>query len=108
MSAFDQGYLVKNPAASELFDFDFTDMVGATATLSTPVVTQISKAGKVVGSANLTIASANISGKILQARISGGTDGEDYLLRGTVVDSLLTNTLVIEIVLQVRTLPFER
>jgi len=108
VSAFDQGYLVKNPAASELFDFDFTDMVPAAATLSTPTATQISKANKVVGSSNLTIASANVSGKIVQARISGGTDGEDYLIRATAVDSVLGNTVVIEIVLQVRTLPFER
>lgn len=107
MSAFDQGYLVKNPAASELFDFDFTDMLQTAGTLNTPAATQVSKANKVAGSGNLTIASPNISGKVVQVRLSAGTDGEDYLVRVTAIDNI-GNTLVIEIVLQVRTLPFER
>lgn len=107
MSAFDQGYFVKNPAASELFDFDFTDMLATAGTINTPVTTQVSKANKVAGSSNLTIAAPNISGKVAQVRISAGTDGEDYLVRMAVIDNL-GNTLVIEIVLQVRSLPFER
>lgn len=99
-------YVVKNPSASLLYDFDFSDMVGTGSLQSGQNVVQAAKLGRISGSADITVSAVNRSENIVQARFAGGTANEDYRMRATCVDST-GNTLVIDVVVQVREASFE-
>ena len=81
-------YEVKRPGESRLYDFDFTKLLSTGETIaSVTSVTQTNR-GNVAGSSDLTIGAPSDDGASLaQARISAGTDGEDYCLEAEVVTS---------------------
>lgn len=67
----------KTPGEDTLFDFDFTDyreLASATMTAGTLTVTAPT------GGTVLTVGTAAVSGKVMQFRISGGSNGV-YLLK---------------------------
>ena len=87
-------YEVKRPGESRLYDFDFSRLLSTGETIASVTgVTQTNR-GNVVGSTALTIgAPSTDSGSLVQARISDGTDDEDYCLEAEAVTSD-SNTLI--------------
>lgn len=79
---------VKRPGESRLYDFDFSKLLNTGEIISSVTGVTQTKRGNVVDSVNLTIGTPSDNGAALaQARISGGTDDEDYCLEAEVVTS---------------------
>lgn len=73
--------VVKTPEESDLYGFDWTDLLADGETLSgTPVVTEIT-------TTDLTFGSPSINGSVVEVRISGGTAGVSYCLKCKVTTS---------------------
>lgn len=81
-------YEVKRPGESRLYDFDFSKLSSSGETISTVAGVTQTKRGNVTGSSDLTIGSPSTdNASLVQVRISGGTDDEDYCLEAEVVTS---------------------
>lgn len=92
--------LVKRSTEARVYYMDFASLlVGSTLASVTSLVS--TKQDKVGGSTNITVGANSIDGSMVKATLSDGTDGENYKLIATVVDSL-GNTLVGEGMLYVR------
>lgn len=93
--------LTKRPGESRAYSMEFAALLGTGVTLTSFSGAAQSNAGNISGASDLTIGSGTVSGTEAQATISGGTDGEDYTVTFTVVDSA-GNTLVDNGLLRVR------
>jgi len=95
---------IKQPAEDRLYDFDFTNLLGAATVAASPAPTVAQeKQNLIVGSVNVTLGAPVISSPKVQVRISGGTAGEDYKITVVARDSA-GNTLEADGHLQVREL----
>lgn len=61
-------------------DFDLSKIMPTGVALVSATIAQAAKQGNVTGSTNLTMGSTSVSGQRAQAKIGGGTHGEDYYL----------------------------
>lgn len=96
---------LKQPNENRPFNFDFTRLLPAGATIASVVggAALQEKAGLVGGAADLTLGAPVIASPIVQVKIGGGTTGEDYKVTVRANDSL-ANVLEVEGVIQVREL----
>lgn len=78
--------LHKDSGENVVFSFDFgPDLVGITLTGASAI--ESTKQDLVSGSSNVTLTNKTYDGNYGQVRISGGTDGEDYLIKFTMTTS---------------------
>lgn len=78
--------LEKTVYADRLFAFDFAPQLGGNSVAGILSVVAVNQ-DKISGSSDLTVGSPAISGSEVQAQLSDGTDGEDYVLEGRCTDS---------------------
>ena len=92
----------KQPAESRLYQFDFADgMETAEEIASINSITFVNK-GRVSGSSDITISGqAILTTKIVQCRIAGGTDHEEYQVT-CLITTDLSNILELDGMLHVR------
>jgi hypothetical protein len=79
--------LTKQSFEERLFQYDFSELMSSTGTIT--IVTSIvpTNLGKVSGSSNISITTITFSGQVVQAMHVGGTSGETYKVTAKVVDS---------------------
>lgn len=79
-----QAFPDKAPGEAKILTFDFTNEVADGATLSGPTIAKSLIAGSDTGAATLTVGAASVSGALVSALVSAGTDGNTYKLLATV------------------------
>lgn len=79
--------LQKQPAEELVYNFDFSDVIDSSASISTITSITPTNCGVVSGSSNVSTSSNAISGRKAQTKVAGGTHGESYKLTAIVVDS---------------------
>lgn len=62
------------------YDFDLSKIMPGGVNLASATISQALKQGLVPASGNLVIGTTSVSGQRAQAKIGGGTHGEDYYL----------------------------
>lgn len=79
--------IFKQSYEERLFQFDFSGLMSASATISSIVSVASVSRGDVDGSSNITISGQTASEQLVQALFVGGTSGETYKITAKVVDS---------------------
>lgn len=92
---------VKQPSEDRLLNFDISGMLGLNTISSTSAT--FTNLGRVTGSTDVSLGAATFSGAVVQVRVTGGQDFEDYKVTIAVTDSG-SNDLEAEIVVNVRDL----
>ena len=92
--------LKKATYESEPFNFDFTAELSG-ATITTVVSVLAFSQNRVAGSDELTIGAISNDNQEVQAKIAGGTNGEDYKVRCRITDSAGNNRELVGL-LQIR------
>ena len=78
--------LEKRVSESRLYNFNFSPKLSDAESISSLV--SLTNAATTTGLTALTVGTAVISGKQIQFRVSGGSDGGKYLFTGRVTTSL--------------------
>ena len=78
--------LEKTVYANKTFAFDFGPQLEDN-TITTITSVSATNQGLISGSGALTVGSTNISGSLAQVQLSGGADGENYLMEAKITDS---------------------
>ena len=79
--------LTKQSGEDRLFQYDFSEMMSATAAISSVVSIVPTNLGNVVGSTIISITTITFNGQVVQAMHTGGTNGETYKVTAKVLDS---------------------
>lgn len=93
--------LEKQPSESRLFDVDYSGDLLTGDTIATIVSSTITSKNHVAGSVLASLDSSNIGTGVVQLRISGGTDKEQYLVT-VIITTTLGDTLEGDGLLNVR------
>jgi hypothetical protein len=88
-----EAFSYKITTESELFTFDFSQVLGASETISTAVCTVIVMSGTDASPSSILVGSSVISGKTASQRIANGVSEVTYRLIMTITTSL-GNTFV--------------
>lgn len=91
----------KQPGESKLYQFDFTNGLEDSETISSINSLTFVNLGRVDGSSDITISGQTISSKFVQCRIAEGQDHEEYQVTCKVTTTL-SNILELDGILHIR------
>lgn len=79
-------YTVKRPVENKTYSVDFRFIMPTSQTIASVSSTEVQPSGLVTETTALVVESTSISGTTIAAKLSGGTDGEDYEVKFVFVD----------------------